>query len=46
MGYQDEDGHNVFYGDSSDCLPWYETAELLVERLRQYEDDTEKEERE
>jgi hypothetical protein len=32
-GYKDEHGQIVFSGDACFCFPWYETAELLAERI-------------
>lgn len=32
-GYKDEKGQIVFSGDACFCFPWYETAELLIERI-------------
>lgn len=34
----DEQGREVFSGDSSWCFPWYETAELVIQRLAVHEE--------
>jgi len=31
--YKDESGQKWFSGDNSDCFAWYETAELIKERM-------------
>jgi hypothetical protein len=46
IGFRDEDGRPVFFGDGNNELPWYETAELLVKRIQEYERQVEKEFRE
>jgi hypothetical protein len=35
-GYKDAQGQTVFSGDACFCFPWYETAELLVERIEMH----------
>jgi len=35
-GYKDEQGRIVFSGDACFCFPWYETAELLIERVEMH----------
>lgn len=35
-GYKDEHGQIVFSGDACFCFPWYETAELLIERIEMH----------
>jgi hypothetical protein len=35
-GYKDKHGQIVFSGDACFCFPWYETAELLAERIEMH----------
>ena len=35
-GYKDEQGQIVFSGDACFCFPWFETAELLIERIQMH----------
>ena len=35
-GYKDEHGEIGFSGDACSCFPWYETAELLIERVEMH----------
>ena len=37
--YKDENGQLVFSGDSSWCLPWFETEQLLRERIQEHVSD-------
>lgn len=38
-GYKDGNGKYVFAGDKPACFPMYETAELLIERLNEHDED-------
>jgi hypothetical protein len=40
-GFKDTSGKVVFTGDSSGEFPWYETAELLIDRIEQHVADSE-----
>lgn len=40
LGFRDSNGHYVFSGDQVGVFPWYQTAELLLKRLQQHEQES------